>query len=141
MASRNSSKELPTRTALFNQAEHFAVWETAADFVWTLANASTLGEYEGLLATLKTKSDRAHAYVGTIPRQQCVHEFSYFRGMGMSPRTSQRRQMLGFLNVGNSLRCHFSMKQSERSTRFLLEDGILRWGIRRTSRTALWSRL
>ena len=47
----------------------------AADFVWKIANASTLQEYNEVMAALQNISPKAHAYLKDIDKEHCVRGF------------------------------------------------------------------
>ena len=49
--------------------------KAAADFVWKLANASTVNEYDQAMAALQRISPAAHAYLAEIPKEHWVRAF------------------------------------------------------------------
>ena len=55
-----------------NMAKH---GKEAADFVWRIANANTLQQYNDLMAALKVISKAAHTDLAKIPKEQWVRAF------------------------------------------------------------------
>ena len=97
----------------FQTAKRFGVLETALFLISLFGNTNKVREYEDLMASLETKSERALACLATITQEQWVRPFFPFRDMGMSPRTLQMRQTLSFMCVENDLLCHCLMRRSE----------------------------